>query len=105
MNILLVCTTGVSTGMLVKNMQTAAERRKITVQINAVPEVQLRENAERADVVLLGPQVRYLQEKIKTIVAGKPVQVIDAKDYGMMDGESVLNMALDLLQGDKICGM
>jgi PTS system cellobiose-specific IIB component len=100
MNILLICTTGVSTGMLVKNMQMAAEKRKVAVQINAVPEVQLKENTERADVILLGPQVRYLRDKIKSIVPGKPVQVIDAKDYGMMDGESVLNMALNILRGE-----
>jgi PTS system cellobiose-specific IIB component len=96
-NILLVCTTGVSTGMLVKNMRTAAERRNLDVQISAVPEFQLSENAGFADVVLLGPQVRYLQEKIRDLVQDRPVQIIDMKDYGMMNGENVLNTALDLL--------
>jgi PTS system cellobiose-specific IIB component len=98
-NILVVCTTGISTGMLVKNMRQAAEGKKLDIQINAVPEFQLSENADRADVVLLGPQVRYLREKVKTVMEDKPVQVIDMRDYGMMDGERVLNMALNLVEG------
>jgi PTS system cellobiose-specific IIB component len=100
LSILLVCTTGISTGMLVRNMRLAAERKNLDIQINAVPEFQLSENTDRTDIVLLGPQVRYLREKINTLMEGKPVQVIDMRDYGMMDGEKVLNMALNLI-GDK----
>ncbi|MDR1901307.1 MAG: PTS sugar transporter subunit IIB [Treponema sp.] len=105
-NIVLVCTTGVSTTMLVKNMRTAVEKRGLDLWINAVSEVHLTKSIEKADAVLLGPQVRYLLEKIKVLAPGKPVQVIDMQDYGMMNGENVINTALGLL-GEEIkrCGV
>ena len=50
------------------------------------------------DIFLLGPQVKYqkaeLQAKAKE--KNKPLDVIDFKDYGMMNGEKILDFALNL---------
>ena len=47
--------------------------------------------------MLLGPQVRFLEGKMKGIADGKPVAVIDMMAYGSMNGEKVLEQALKLL--------
>ena len=43
----------------------------------------------KADLILLGPQIRYLQKRISEMAPGKPVEVIDMMAYGMMDGKKV----------------
>ena len=47
----------------------------------------------------LGPQVRFLFNKLKTKFDAKnvPVEVINTIDYGTMNGPKVLKQAQDLL--------
>ena len=44
-----------------------------------------------------GPQVRFLENKMKGIAGDKPVTVIDMVAYGSMNGEKVLDQALEIL--------
>ena len=54
------------------------------------------------DIILLGPQVKYLfDETKKRFDERTPVMLISQEDYGMMDGEKVLKKALLLLQKRK----
>lgn len=64
MKIILVCSAGMSTSMLVNKMRKAAEDRGMDAEINAIAESQLKNNLEGLDVVLVGPQVRYLEKKL-----------------------------------------
>ena len=49
--------------------------------------------------MLLGPQVRYLKKKMEARVNGRiPVEVIDMKDYGSMNGKAVLEKTLAILE-------
>lgn len=94
-NILLVCSAGMSTSMLVTKMQEAAMKNGVDANIWAVGDAESKEQSEKADVVMLGPQVRFLLSKMqKTVNNTKPVLVIDMAAYGMMNGEKVLNQAL-----------
>lgn len=98
MKILLVCSAGMSTSMLVNKMRKSAEERNITAQINAVPESELKNNLEGLDVILIGPQVRYLEKKIREQAdpIGIKVDVINQMAYGMMQGDKVLDQAIAL---------
>ena len=71
MNVLLLCSQGMSTGMLCEKITQAAKEDG------------------KADLILLGPQIRYLQKRISEMAPGKPVEVIDMMAYGMMDGKKV----------------
>lgn len=96
-NILLVCNAGMSTSMLVKKMQVVAKDKGIESTIWAIPDVQLSEQWSKADVILLGPQVSFLKDKVNIITQkSKPLEVIPMMDYGKMNGEAVLNLALGL---------
>ena len=55
-------------------------------------------NIDQADVLLLGPQVRYMLSSMKTLADEKNVgiDVINPMHYGMMNGEAVLDHALTL---------
>ncbi len=96
----LFCSAGMSTSLMVNKMRAAAEAKGIEADINAFPEATMETNAEGADVVLLGPQVRFMLKKSEALLAPKniPVAVIDMKDYGLMNGEVVLEKAMALIK-------
>ncbi|WP_059105655.1 PTS sugar transporter subunit IIB [Shouchella shacheensis] len=98
MNILLVCSAGMSTSMLVSKMREAAEAKGVSCTINAVSASQLGEHLEKTKVILIGPQVRYMQAQITKQAEphGIKVDVINQMDYGMMKGDKVLEQALTL---------
>lgn len=101
-HILLVCSAGMSTSMLVKKMQDAAASKNIDAKIWAVGDAESAEAAKKADIILLGPQVRYLEKKMKEKVNNSiPVAVIDMGAYGTMNGEKVLDQAVKKLNETK----
>ena len=62
---LLVCAAGMSTSLLVNRMKEAAETKEIEFQIEAHPVGQIEKYGEAADVIVLGPQVRYELKNVK----------------------------------------
>lgn len=98
-NILLVCTAGMSTSVLVEKMKKYAEEKGVDATINAVGDSALKENMDSADVILLGPQVKFLFNRLRTIVPeDKPMEVINMIDYGTMNAKKVFDRALELIE-------
>ncbi|MCE4050599.1 MULTISPECIES: PTS sugar transporter subunit IIB [Bacillaceae] len=96
--LLLVCAAGMSTSLLVNKMKDAAEEKGVSIEIFALPVSECQSVADQVDVVLLGPQVRYQKPQVESIIAGRvPVEVIDMRAYGTMNGKAVLERALELL--------
>ena len=93
---LLVCATGMSTSLLVNRMKEAAETKEIEFQIEAHTVGQIEKYGEAADVILLGPQVRYELKNVKKMFLDKPAEIINMQDYGTMNGAKVLDTALKL---------
>ncbi|MFN2745500.1 PTS sugar transporter subunit IIB [Bacillus sp. z60-18] len=96
--IVLVCAAGMSTSLLVSRMKQHAEVLKEEVDIIALPVSEAGSAAASADIVLLGPQVRYQKSQVESIAGDIPVRVIDMRDYGTMDGKAVLEKALALIE-------
>ncbi|MGG2055794.1 PTS sugar transporter subunit IIB [Lysinibacillus pakistanensis] len=100
-NIMLVCVAGMSTSLLVSKMQKAAQDQNMEADIYAIAEGEVEKviATKMPDVLLLGPQVRYLkgsfEKKFKDM--NFPIDVINMADYGMMNGENVLKQALTLI--------
>ncbi|HBZ4252604.1 TPA: PTS sugar transporter subunit IIB [Klebsiella pneumoniae] len=96
--IVLCCAAGMSTSMLVNKMKAEAQQRALALEIYAVTEFE--RELPNADVILLGPQVKYEAGRLTALAApqGKAVAVIDMADYGMMRGAAVLDKALALLE-------
>ncbi|HGW6183570.1 TPA: PTS sugar transporter subunit IIB [Enterococcus faecalis] len=104
--IMLVCSAGMSTSLLVTKMQKAAFNQGLDAHIFAASASEADTNLENnpVDVLLLGPQVRYMKSDFEKRLSPKgiPTDVISMSDYGLMNGEKVLEQALDLLaQADK----
>ena len=100
MKILLVCAAGMSTSLLVTKMQKAAAARGLTVEIVAHASPDFDQVYKEFDAILLGPQVRFRQQDWAPVAAaaGIPLGVINTVDYGMMNGEKVLDQALAMVK-------
>lgn len=97
--ILLACNAGMSTSLLVTRMQKAAAEKGIEAEITAVGVSEAEMIMLDWDIVLLGPQVRHQIKLLTTKADGKvPVKVIDMRDYGLMNGEKVLEDALKAIE-------
>lgn len=96
--IMLVCSAGMSTSLLVKKMQDAAASRNLEIEIFAVAESEAKNHLD-VNVVLLGPQVRFLLNNVKAMMAPHqvPVDLINSVHYGTMNGPAVLDQALALI--------
>ena len=102
--ILLVCSAGMSTSLLVTKMEAAAKEDGYDCKIFALPFSDAPRVLEDVDVILLGPQVRFQKSAIEKLVAGRkkgviPVDVIDMRDYGTMNGKAVFALAKKMIEG------
>ena len=100
LRIKLFCASGMSTSVLVNKMRDSAKKKVVEVDIAAYPESQMDNYLESMDVALLGPQVGYRLGNAKKLCGPKniPVEVIPMVDYGMMNGQKVLDLAIKLSQ-------
>ncbi|AJC67394.1 MULTISPECIES: PTS sugar transporter subunit IIB [Dickeya] len=98
-HITLVCAAGMSTSMLMARMQQSAKSKSIDASIIAMPEEKFKSYNGQTEILLLGPQISYLEDDLreKYEPRGIKVSVIDMVDYGTMNGEKVLMDALSLL--------
>lgn len=100
--IMLICAAGMSTSLLVSKMEQVAKARGIEADIFAVSAMEADEIfvKKEIDVLLLGPQVRFMLSEFqeKLLDKGIPVEVIPMVDYGMMNGEKVLDLAETLMK-------
>ncbi len=96
--ILLACNAGMSTSLLVSRMEKAAKEKGIEVMITAVGVLEAEKTLNEWDVCLLGPQVRHHIKLLQEKANGVPVSIIDMRDYGLMNGEKVLETALKMIE-------
>lgn len=89
-NIILLCAQGLSTGVMVERMKAAAAKIGYECTISAHPVAQAKALGSEADVILLGPQVRFEKDAVQNQCPGKPVQVIDMAAYGRLQGDKVI---------------
>lgn len=98
----LFCAGGMSTSILMKKIEEAAVKKGLEVDVKANPAGLIDKccSEEKVDVALIGPQVAYEMNRIKPICEKYkvPVEVIPMLDYGRMNGEKVLDLALGLIK-------
>ena len=99
--IMLVCAAGMSTSLMVNKMKKSAEEKGLDADIFAIPASEADEylNSRKIDVLLLGPQVSFMKSQFETKLAPLGIQlaVMNMSDYGMMNGEKILEQAISLM--------
>lgn len=94
--ILLACAGGFSTSMLVERMKEAAKNKGLEIVIDAAAESDI-ESQKPFNIIMLGPQMGHAEGELSKAYPDIPVTTINMMDYGMMNGEKVLDAALKLL--------
>lgn len=92
-NIVLICAAGMSTSMLVTKMEKAAEDDGYECHIQAYAVNEANSVIPDADIVLLGPQVRFNLKNFRSQYPDKKIELIDMMLYGTMNGRAVLDFA------------
>lgn len=101
--IALACAVGLSTSLLVSKMEKAAASENKNYKIFAKSTAELEEilkGEEKPDVLLLGPQVAFMQKEVEAKAAAEGVAfgVIDKNDYAMIRGDKILAAAEKLMK-------
>ncbi|MGH2496637.1 MAG: PTS sugar transporter subunit IIB [Ktedonobacteraceae bacterium] len=98
LHVIIVCSWGMSTSLLVDSMQNAAAAIDITLTVEALSAGEFAARVEECDVVLIAPQIRHLRKSIEKLAqsVGKPVALIEPFHYATMNGNAVLEQALQL---------
>ena len=88
-----------STTLLVNEMNLAAKKNTIDVEILALPANKLSDYTKEIDVLLLGPQIEFMLNKFKKKYEKRKMKIaaIDSMTYGLMDGDAVLRQALSMM--------
>jgi len=99
--ILLACSSGMSTSLLVTKMQDHVKSLGEEAEIWAVGQDKAKQEMERANVVLIGPQMSFLKGEFQkeALKHGIQVDVIDMMAYGMADGKKAYEQAVSLIGG------
>ena len=98
MKILLVCAAGMSTSLVVNKMKKALGSDKQDWIIEAHPAEKFDSIFKNYDVILLGPQIRFKKDEFEKMASeyNIPVGIINSVDYGLTNGEKILNFAEEL---------
>ena len=97
LKILLVCGAGMSSSLLVRYTANAAKELGEDIEVWAVPRGLVKDQIGKADVCLVGPQIRFEIKSIKQELTDIPVEMIEMKAYGTMNGKAIVQQAKKLL--------
>ena len=91
--IILFCGAGMSTSLLVNKMKeaAAAQGKDYEIHAHALSEESLY--APTADVIMIGPQVRFELANMRKRTPDRKITDIPMRMYGTMDGKATLALA------------
>jgi cellobiose PTS system EIIB component len=103
LTITLLCNLGMSTSMLVDKMVKAANAQGLEVNIDALPFDKADDRLKKTDILLLGPQVRYLLKKFQAEFGNKipVIEAMNMSDYALIKADKILNEALAQYKTNK----
>ncbi|MCP1100865.1 PTS system cellobiose-specific IIB component [Aequitasia blattaphilus] len=100
LKVMFVCVAGMSTSLLVEKVNEVAKGKGMEIDVFSRAETEARSDLNQADVILLGPQVRYLESSFREGISGMDIKlgVVDMVSYGRMDGAAVLKQIEELIK-------
>ena len=100
MNVLLVCSGGVSASIFMKKLKQMAEEKKIKFQLNACS----LSSVTNTDILLLSPQVAYAKRQLQVYVEDEAHLIqINNFDYASLNTNNVLNEIMNIYTKDMGC--
>lgn len=91
------CSAGASTSLWAQNVQKEMDAQGRDMEIKAFSISVIDDEAPAADVVLIGPQTRYVEKDVKAKYPDKIVAVVPMQTFGLMNGADGLKFIDSLL--------
>ncbi|MDR2832831.1 MAG: hypothetical protein LBV67_03855 [Streptococcaceae bacterium] len=92
------CAAGASTSLWAQNVQKAMDAQGRNMEIRAFSISVIDEEAGAADIVLIGPQTRYVENDVKAKFPDKTVAVVPMQTFGLMNGDQGLKFIDTLIK-------
>lgn len=96
--ILLACSAGMSTSLLEERMKKYIKSKGYKIEVAAMDSGTAKSNIDKYDIILLGPQVRFMKAQFEEVSTNTIVDIIPMQMYGTMNGEEVVEFALSALK-------
>ncbi len=97
-NILLMCSGGFSTSLLLEKMKTAAQEMGEEINIKAIATNRLQDVVGDYDCLLLAPQISFMTKDIEKDYPNIPIYNIQTMDYGRMNAKKILKQVFELIK-------
>ena len=97
--VLVVCGGGASSGFLAQSMRKAAKQAGVELEVSARSETEVDEYADRIEVLLIGPHLAYMEDKLRAQVEPRGIKValLPHKIYGRLDGAGAFTLVQELV--------
>lgn len=92
MRIIICCSQGMSSSIFVRALRKEITEQNLDYTVASIGIYELSKYIEKADFVLLAPQVKYALKEISEMSKGYniPTVLINEKDYGIMNAKNIL---------------
>jgi PTS system cellobiose-specific IIB component len=90
------CSAGMSTSLFAQKMQQEAEKRGLDFDVEAYGLAEVDAEGPKADVILIGPQARYMVNEVSKKFPNTPVKDVPMQVFGLMQGDKGLDLAIEL---------
>lgn len=97
--VLVVCGGGASSGFLAQNLRKAAKKAGVELEVNARSESDIPDYIGHIDVLLVGPHLAYMEDKLRAQVEphGIKAAMLSQKVYSRLDGEGAFKLVQELV--------
>lgn len=93
MRIILCCSQGMSSSIFVRAMRKEIIEQNLDFTVASIGIFELKKYIEKADLILLAPQVKYAFKEISEMSKNYnvPTILISESDYGIMNVKKILS--------------
>ncbi len=100
--VVLCCSSALTTSFFAESLNTAAETLHVDYTFRAVSANDIYAQADSADVVLIAPQIGYMEKNIKELMPEQLVLRIPAKIFGSYDAGECISFITEKLEERKL---
>lgn len=100
LRVVILCASAMSSGFIVEELKKIAPKNDVEIQVECFASLRYRYyDYSKVDLVMLAPQVKGQQSDIRKYLdekgfAALPIMLIPMRDYGLMRGQPILELAL-----------
>lgn len=104
LRIVILCASAMSSGLIVEALKKIAPENDIDIQVECFASLRYRYyDYSKVDLVLLAPQVKGQFNDIQKYLTANghgnlPMLIIPMRDYGLVRGKSILDLALKTVE-------